>query len=125
MSVLQQLQDLEQQVRFEIFLLFKNLQVMAVAWLIASVFFVASFVSPCRGLPSQRALGYYEAESELDDFYAGGALTDRRGLKHFPRLWCAEGEFSSFGQLFFTPIVQQVVAELFMQLSLKEPIGQT
>lgn len=34
-----------------------------------------------------QALGYYEAESELDDFYAGGTLPDSRGLKHFPRLW--------------------------------------
>ena len=36
-----------------------------------------------------QALGYYEAESELDDFYAGGTLPDARGLKHFPRLWCS------------------------------------
>ena len=49
-----------------------------------------------------------QAESELDDFYAGGALVDRRGLKHFPRLWCREGHYSSFGQLLFTPLAQQV-----------------
>ena len=89
-------------------------QVMAVAWLIATIFFVVSFVSPCRSLPGHRALGYYEAESELDDFYAGGALTDQRGLKHFPRLWCGEGEYSCFGQLFFTPIVQQVRLQRFL-----------
>lgn len=34
-----------------------------------------------------QALGYYEAESELDDFYAGGTLPDARGLNHFPCLW--------------------------------------
>ena len=38
-------------------------------------------------LLATQALGYYEAESELDDFYAGGTLPDARGLKHFPRLW--------------------------------------
>jgi hypothetical protein len=100
-----------------------------------------------------QALGYYEAESELDDFYAGGTLPDARGLKHFPRLWyvcfqpwdlcilapthpnvallhvcrlmlhndfdqqwtewwqlcrCKDGEYSTLGQLFFTPLMQQV-----------------
>ena len=55
-----------------------------------------------------QALGYFESESELDDFYAGGLLVDRRGLKHFPRLWCADGEYSSYGQLLFTPLAQQV-----------------
>ena len=59
-------------------------------------------------LLSTQALGYFESESELDDFYAGGLLVDRRGLKHFPRLWCEEGEYSSFGQLLFTPLAQQV-----------------
>ena len=90
-------------------------QVMVVAWIIATVFFVVSFYSPCRTLPSEKILGYYEAESELDDFYAGGALVDRRGLKHFPRLWCKEGQYSDYGQLFFTPIIQQVIY-------LKQPI---
>lgn len=82
---------------------------MVVAWLIATIFFVIAYISPCRSLPSEKALGYYEAESELDDFYAGGALVDRRGLKHFPRLWCGEGQYSSYGQLFFMPIIQQVM----------------
>ncbi len=82
---------------------------MIVAWVIATVFFVLSYASPCRSLPSEAALGYFEAESELDDFYAGGVLVDRRGLKHFPRLWCPEGQYSSFGQLLFTPLAQQVL----------------
>ena len=92
------------------------LQVMAVAWLIATVFYLCSYLSPCRRLPSEQALGYYEAESELDDFYAGGVLTDRRGLKHFPRLWCTDGEYSSWGQLFFTPLIQQVSTRSFSSL---------
>jgi len=33
---------------------------MVVAWLIATVFFVLSYASPCRSLPSDDALGYFE-----------------------------------------------------------------
>jgi hypothetical protein len=116
-------------------------------------------LSPLLVLAGQ-ALGYYEAESELDDFYAGGTLPDARGLKHFPRLWygistskclpvnwsvvrcdsvtrcayanccficdrravghscrCKDGEYSTLGQLFFTPLIQQVPTPLARPLS--------
>ena len=41
-------------------------QVMVVAWFIATVFFVLCFASPCRSLPSDAALGYFEVGLQLD-----------------------------------------------------------
>jgi len=67
-----------------------SLQVVAVSWLTATVFFLATYLSPCLPLPPKEQLLYFEAgQGEDQDFYAGIAGADSRGLRHFPQLWCA------------------------------------
>lgn len=63
-------------------------QVLAVAWLTATVFFLAAYTSPCRELPSPAQLQFYEMGGGDQDIFAGVRSTDARGLQHFPRLWC-------------------------------------
>ena len=59
------------------------------AWLTATVFFIATYASPCRQLPPPEQLQYFEVGGDDADFLAGVGGPDVRGLKHFPRLWCA------------------------------------
>ncbi len=35
---------------------------------------------------------------ETEEFYAGGGQVARRGLEHFPQLWCPPGRYSVYGQ---------------------------
>ncbi len=35
---------------------------------------------------------------ETEEFYAGGGQVARRGLEHFPQLWCPSGRYSVYGQ---------------------------
>lgn len=63
------------------------LQVLTVAWLIATVFFVVCYASPCQKLPPRTQLQFFELGGGDQDIFAGVDDTDARGLKHFPRLW--------------------------------------
>lgn len=65
----------------------RHVQVLAVAWLTGTVFFLATYTSPCRALPSPAQLHYYEMGSDDQDIFAGVDAIDSRGLRHFPRLW--------------------------------------
>ena len=58
-------------------------------WLTGTAFFLATYASPCRRLPPPGQLQFYEMGGGDQDIFAGVAGTDSRGLKHFPRLWCA------------------------------------
>jgi hypothetical protein len=64
------------------------LQVVVVAWVIATVFFTITYSSECQKLPPPRQLQYFELGGDDQDIFAGVDDTDARGLKHFPRLWC-------------------------------------
>jgi len=64
-------------------------QVLAVAWLTGTVFFLATYASPCRRLPPPGQLQFYEMGGGDQDIFAGVAGTDSRGLQLFPRLGCA------------------------------------
>ncbi|KAK9808763.1 hypothetical protein WJX72_003174 [[Myrmecia] bisecta] len=81
-------------------------EVLFVAWLTATTFFVITYASPCQKLPPKEQLAYYEMDSADGDIFAGVGGEDKRGLKHFPRLWCKDGEYNRNGQLFFTPLIQ-------------------
>ena len=48
----------------------------------------------------QKDLEYLEASEDQDEeFYAGGGQYRRRGLEHFPQLWCDPGAYSLYGQV--------------------------
>ena len=48
----------------------------------------------------QKDLDYLEASEDQDEeFYAGGGQYRRRGLEHFPQLWCDVGKYSLYGQV--------------------------
>ena len=63
-------------------------QVVVVAWVIATVFFLITYTSPCLKLPPPNQLKYFELGGSDQDIFSGVDDTDARGLKHFPRLWC-------------------------------------
>ena len=63
------------------------LQVVTVAWVTSTVFFLACWVGECKPLPSARHLSFYEMDGDEQDIYAGVDSVDPSGLKHFPRLW--------------------------------------
>lgn len=63
------------------------MQVVAVAWLTATAFFLATYWSPCLPLPPKAQLQYFEAGGEDQEIYAGISGADSRGLRHFPQLW--------------------------------------
>ena len=47
---------------------------------------------------------WLEAKDDQDavvteEFYAGGGQVARRGLEHFPQLWCPAGSYSVYGQV--------------------------
>ena len=62
-------------------------QVVFVAWLVATAWFLVTYHSPCQPLPSKEQLSYYESSGEDQDIYAGVSGFDSRGLKFFPQLW--------------------------------------
>ncbi len=63
------------------------IQVLVVAWVIATVFFLVTYTAPCLKLPPSEQLKYFELGGSDQDIYSGIDDTDSRGLKHFPRLW--------------------------------------
>lgn len=65
-------------------------QVVTVAWLTATVFFLITYMSPCVPLPPKKQLNYFEESqaAQDQDFYAGISGADSRGLRNFPQLWC-------------------------------------
>ncbi|KAL3138646.1 hypothetical protein ABBQ32_006406 [Trebouxia sp. C0010 RCD-2024] len=83
-------------------------EVVFVAWLVATAWFLVTYHSPCQPLPSKEQLSYYESSGEDQDIYAGVSGFDSRGLKFFPQLWCKSTEFNPNGQLFFNPLVQSM-----------------
>lgn len=53
---------------------------------------------------NQADLVWLEAKDDQDavvteEFYAGGGQVARRGLEHFPQLWCPAGSYSVYGQV--------------------------
>lgn len=82
-----------------------SLQVLAVAWVIATVFFLVTYTSPCAKLPPPEQLKFFELGGSDQDFFSGVDDTDARGLKHFPRLWC--GSFMGPLRLAWGQCVQQ------------------
>lgn len=61
-----------------------------VTWVIATTFFLITYMSPCLKLPPPDQLKYFELGGSDQDIFSGVDDTDSRGLKHFPRLWCAQ-----------------------------------
>ncbi|KAK9853864.1 hypothetical protein WJX84_007554 [Apatococcus fuscideae] len=81
-------------------------EVVTIAWVTSTVFFLACWVGECKPLPSARHLSFYEMDGDEQDIYAGVDSVDPSGLKHFPRLWCAPDHYNENGRLFLNPLVQ-------------------
>ena len=90
-------------------------EVLVIAWLTCTAFFLALWASPCAPLPAAPFLAAAEpgwagvppslaGPTDPDSLYGGGGGEDTRGLAHFPRLWCGAGEFNTRGQVFFGPL---------------------
>ena len=59
------------------------------AFVTATVFFLITYASRCAQLPPPKQLAFYELGGGDQDIFAGVDDADARGLRHFPRLWCA------------------------------------
>ncbi|KAK9816592.1 hypothetical protein WJX72_002361 [[Myrmecia] bisecta] len=96
-------------------------EVMCLVFVTATIWFIVCYSSPCATLPAQEDLKYLEASEDADEeFYAGGGQYKRRGLEHFPQLWCQNGSYSVYGQVFFTPLSQA----LRLIIHLGEPLPE-
>ncbi|CAK0770655.1 hypothetical protein CVIRNUC_003789 [Coccomyxa viridis] len=97
------------------------LEVMLLVLLTAALWFSVAYSSPCKPLPIQEDLNLFEASEDADEeFYAGGGQYRRHGLEHFPQLWCQNGSYSVYGQVFFTPLSQA----LRLIIHLGEPLPE-
>ena len=72
-------------------------QVLGVAWVTATAFFLLVYSAPCLKLPPPERLAWFEMGGNDQDIFAGGDDADARGLKHFPRLWCGGMHLASGG----------------------------
>ena len=88
----------------------------------ACVWFAVSYASPCAPLPSQARLMQpvrctqhhcptqetlkHLTVSDLDEELYGGGGLYQESHRFFPQLWCPDGQYSSYGQLFFTPMTE-------------------
>ncbi|KAK9901698.1 hypothetical protein WJX75_008976 [Coccomyxa subellipsoidea] len=96
-------------------------EVIALVLVTSSIWFTVAYMSPCRQLPGKEDLKYFEASEDMDEeFYAGGGQFRRHGLEHFPQLWCENGTYSVYGQVFFTPLSQA----LRLMIHLGEPLPE-
>lgn len=98
-------------------------EVVLLAVLTTSIWFLFAYISPCAPLPSEEDLKYLIAGSSrtdavMEDFFGGGGGGTTNGPEHFPQLWCQPGEYSTWGQLFMTPLSQA----LRIILHLGEPL---
>ena len=59
------------------------------AFVTATVSFLITYGSRCTKLPPPKQLAFYELGGADQDIFAGVDDADSRGLRHFPRLWCA------------------------------------
>ncbi|KAK9790124.1 hypothetical protein WJX73_008199 [Symbiochloris irregularis] len=97
----------------------RMLEVVALVFVTASVWYIVAWSSPCHSLPNRSDLEQFEQSEDMDEeFYAGGGQFRRQESEHFPQLWCANGSYSVYGQVFFTPLSQAL--RLIMHLG--EPL---
>eukprot|EP00891_Asterochloris_glomerata_P005649 jgi/Astpho2/5649/gw1.00079.232.1_t len=73
------------------------LEVVVLVLVTSGIWFLMAYGSPCHELPSKA-----------------------RGTEHFPQLWCQNGTYSVYGQLFFTPLSQA----LRLVIHLGEPLPE-
>jgi len=64
------------------------------------ILWVTELTRQFRHTVIQEDLSLFEASEDADEeFYAGGGQYRRRGLEHFPQLWCQNGSYSVYGQV--------------------------
>ena len=82
------------------------LEVIAVAALTFTVMFVFMAASPCLEIPAPLRDGHTNLANELDRFEYGEASKEEIRTDFFSKMYCPEGYYSSYGQLFFVPLSQ-------------------
>ncbi|DBB10920.1 TPA: hypothetical protein ACH3X3_007381 [Trebouxia sp. C0006] len=105
-------------------------EVMLLVFVTSSLWFLIAYASPCKDLPPKDQMTYLEAvedtssyagaDEKSEDFYGGGGQFRKGGKEHFPQLWCSNGTYSSYGQVFFTPLSQS----LRLIIHLGEPLPE-
>lgn len=87
-------------------------EVLVVSFVTATATFLLCYHSPCRPYPSD-VQKYLDVDTPTERFFAGGGQHD-----YFPQMWCSKGEYSLWGQMFFTPLTQA----LRLVMHMGEPI---
>ena len=82
------------------------MEVVFVATITAIVFFIATYFSPCAAIPNtvEEDLGGSEG-TEFDGFLSGADDEDHKE-NFYQQLWCDDGQYNIFGQLFFVPLAE-------------------
>ena len=95
----------------------RTVEVVFVVFVTATLAFVICYFSPCNTLDEREAHVFpEEATNKESSFFGGGGK-----IEHFPQLYCDEGKYSVFGQLFFVPLSQAL--RLIIHLGESVPMG--
>jgi chloride channel 7 len=84
------------------------LEVIAMAALTFTVMFTFMVSSPCLEIPVPLRDGHTNLANELDRFEYGEASKEEIRTDFFSKMYCPEGYYSSYGQLFFVPLSQSL-----------------
>ncbi|CAD7694881.1 unnamed protein product [Ostreobium quekettii] len=76
-------------------------EVVFVAWVTSSAAFLLCYVSPCDDVPDN--IEQLHLHSSSENFFGGGGV---EGNPYFPQLWCPDGQYSRWGQVFGAPLTQ-------------------
>lgn len=96
-------------------------EVVLIAAVTGTLFFITSYGSPCAWLP--RDADAMEVTNAAD-FLAGDVVVTDSEHRYFPRLWCPEGKYSTYGQLFFVPLAEALRLLLHLGESVEEVKAQ-
>jgi len=81
------------------------LEVIAIAWLTSTLFFFFMSISPCKAIPAPLVSGV-GIDTGNATFEYGVETRDEIRQDFFKQLYCREGQYSVYGQLFFNPLSQ-------------------
>ena len=79
-------------------------EVIFVCFVTATIMFFMMSVSPCRPIPQPLRNGAVKFPTDQPAFEYGVASKDQIRSEFFRTLYCKEGEYSSYGQLFYVPL---------------------
>ena len=84
----------------------RHLEVVFICFVTATLCFVLTAASPCRRVPAPLREETHEIAAGDYGFEYGVHTKDAIRTQFFRQLYCDDGEYSAYGQLFFSPLSQ-------------------